>query len=298
MNYSNHDFLVEPARTYPQFWRTALGMVLSALFYIALIAVFFGAMALTIPDSEVLPALADPTAPATPGSTMAMLYSFVCMMLAVVLSALIMHRRGLATLLGPWDMLISDFFRVMGVLLVLSFITTLLPPYGGDDPAREPTQNMAVNVWLWLLPFTFLGILIQVSAEEIVFRGYLQSQLAARFKNPVIWMLAPALIFGSLHFAPSMQGGNAIVVAIWATLFGVIAADLTARAGNLGPAIAMHFINNFIGIAVFSAQGPLSGLALYVYPFGMDDPELRAFLPMQFLSMLVAWLAACLAIRR
>jgi len=43
----------------------------------------------------------------------------------------------------------------------------------------------------------------------------------------------------------------------------------------------------------------LSGLALYVTPFGMEDTEaLRAWLPVDFAMMLVSWLAARLAIRR
>ena len=76
-------------------------------------------------------------------------------------------------------------------------------------------------------------------------------------------------------------------------------ADLTARSGSLGPAIAVHFCNNVSAILVVSLPDDLSGLALYLTPFGMQDTDaLAAWLPVDFAMMLVFWLAARLAIRR
>ena len=76
-------------------------------------------------------------------------------------------------------------------------------------------------------------------------------------------------------------------------------ADLTARSGTLGPAIALHFINNVSAVLIVSLPDGLAGLALYVAPFSLDNTELlRAWLPVDFMLMLVFWLAARLAIRR
>ena len=50
-----------------------------------------------------------------------------------------------------------------------------------------------------LLPLGIAGLFCQVFAEEVAFRGYLQTQLAARFTSPVIWMSLPALGFGLLQ---------------------------------------------------------------------------------------------------
>ena len=52
-------------------------------------------------------------------------------------------------------------------------------------------------------------------------------------------------------------------------------------------------------ILIASMPDDLSGLALYLVPFSMEDTEaLRAWLPVDFGIMFVSWLAARLAIRR
>ncbi|MFC6636344.1 CPBP family intramembrane glutamic endopeptidase [Sulfitobacter sediminilitoris] len=147
-------------------------------------------------------------------------------------------------------------------------------------------------------PVTFF-VLVQVSAEEIVFRGYVQQQLAARFKSPMIWMVLPSVLFALGHYLPDTAGENALIIAIWAGVFGILMADLTARSGSLGPAIAVHFWNNVSAMLIVSLPDELSGLALYLSPFSMEDTEaLQAWLPVDFAMMFVLWLAARVAIRR
>jgi len=159
--------------------------------------------------------------------------------------------------------------------------------------------NVPPGQWVLLLPLALAGVLIQVSAEEIVFRGYLQQQLAARFASPLIWMGLPSALFALGHHQPDVAGDNAWMITIWAGVFGVLMADLTARSGSLGPAIAVHFVNNVSAIVIVSLPEDLSGLSLFTTPFGMDDTEaLRAWLPVDFAMMVVMWLAARLALRR
>ena len=76
-------------------------------------------------------------------------------------------------------------------------------------------------------------------------------------------------------------------------------ADLTARAGTLGPAIAVHFVNNASPFLLVSLPDDLSGLSLYLGSFSMgDEAMMRAWLPVDFAFMIVSWLTARLAIRR
>ena len=71
---------------------------------------------------------------------------------------------------------------------------------------------------------------------------------------------------------------------------------VTARAGTLGPAIAVHFFNNVVAIVIVSMPDSLSGLSLFLSPFSMTDAEeVRAWLPVDFAMMVVSWLAARLA---
>ena len=47
-------------------------------------------------------------------------------------------------------------------------------------------------------------------------------------------MSLPSLLFGLLHYDPLTFGPNALPLAIWSAVFGLAAADLTARAGKTG----------------------------------------------------------------
>ena len=88
------------------------------------------------------------------------------------------------------------------------------------------------------------------------------------------------------------------MIALWAVMFGILMADLTARAGTLGPAIAVHFFNNVSAMVLVATPDQMSGLALYVLPFGVaDEAQMAEWLPVDFAYMFVSWLAARFAIR-
>ena len=102
-----------------------------------------------------------------------------------------------------------------------------------------------------------------------------------------------------MHYDPLTYGPNAWPLVLWSVGFGLAAADLTARAGNLGPAIALHLANNVSALMITSTQGYWDGLALYVVPFGPEDVDMvRALLPVEALMILCCWLVARIAIRR
>ena len=112
-------------------------------------------------------------------------------------------------------------------------------------------------------------------------------------------MLIPSALFAFGHHSPETAGENAWIVTLWAGVFGLLMADLTARAGSLGPAMAIHFINNLSALVLVSLPDQMSGLSLYHMPFGMNDAAAMApWLPVDFAFMIVMWLAARLALRR
>ena len=137
-----------------------------------------------------------------------------------------------------------------------------------------PQLNLPFGVWLGWMVVVLPLMLVQVTTEEVIFRGYLQQQLAARFRSPWVWMVLPSAIFGSLHYQPSVMGENALLAVLITVLVGVFAADITARTGNIGAAIGLHFVNNFFAMCFLSLQGSLSGVSLYVTPFSVADSAL------------------------
>jgi membrane protease YdiL (CAAX protease family) len=293
--YRAHEAFVAPARAAPQVWRLALGIVIATLAYVFLSQIFFSTVySLAGPESAGLHA--DLVSGATPQAMYLLLFSFGFMAMGAAIAARIMHKRGPLTLLGPLPLFRADFRRVLVMLIGLVLLIAVLPPY---DMGGEFIPNLPPGLWLTLLPLSLLGVLVQVSAEEIVFRGYIQQQLAARFRSPLVWMVLPAVVFALGHYLPDMAGKNALAIALWAGVFGILMADLTARSGSLGPAIAVHFVNNVTAILIVSLPDNLSGLSLYLAPFSMqEDAALRAWLPVDFATMFVCWLAARVAIRR
>lgn len=293
--YPAHEALVAPARKAPQIWRLVMGLVLIAAVYLICNRLIFTLVRQTAgSDADgFFAALANGT---TPLAMLALLGSFGFITLGVAVAAWLAHARGFLSVLGDPGVLRRQFARVFVALLLLHVAVALLPPWS-MGPTLE--LNMAPGLWLLLLPFTLLAILIQVTAEEVLFRGYLQQHLAARFGSPLAWMVLPAALFGAGHYMPVAAGENAFLIALWAGVFGVLMADLTARAGTLGPAFAVHFLNNLTAIAIVSLPGELSGLALFLAPFSLaDTAEFRAWLPVDFAMMFLMWLAARLALRR
>jgi membrane protease YdiL (CAAX protease family) len=294
-DYRPHAGFVAPAKERPSVWLFLVGLCVAATAFIALNQLFFDFLySLAGENSDQI--YEEILSGATPFAMYVQLFSFGFMTVSVALVARLLHRRAVRSLFGPGWPFLRQFSAVTVMLCLLTVVLFVLPPW---DVGGSYVSNMALGYWVLLLPLSLLAVLVQTSAEEILFRGYIQQQLGARFRSPLIWMVLPSVLFGLAHYMPDAAGENAVIVALWAGLFGLLAADLTARSGTLGPAIALHFVNNLSAILIISLPDNLAGLALYVTPFSLDDTDLlRAWLPVDFMLMLVFWLAARLALRR
>lgn len=295
MKYDAHETLVGPARATAHPARLLAGIALGvpvfvalSFGYAALLPLLFGPEAWT----QIAPGIETAS---NPQGVLINLFVFGLLIVALALVLRIVHRRGLFSIIGPRALALRQFGRAMAVMLLLYGALLFLPMPEG----LEPVVNLAPGPWLMLLPLALTGLFLQVFAEELVFRGYLQSQLAARFSSPLIWMVLPSLGFAVLHYDQASFGDNAWIVVAWAAAFGLAAADLTARAGTLGPATALHFINNFSAIMIAAPRGQFDGLALYAYPFSVDNAQaLWAMMPLELLILVCGWLAIRLSLRR
>ena len=294
--YRAHEMLVGPARGRPELWRLVAGVLLAMT-----VAFMLGVMLRTMLITS-LPGIASgaPDEGAgqgnTPASLLLLLFGFGLVTMGVFVAARTVQQRDPLSLIGPIPLAISQFWRVFRALVLLGAVILLLPPYGMGEPL---VPNLNLGTWIMLLPISLLAVLVQTSSEEILFRGYIQQTLAARFSSPLVWLVVPALLFGLGHYLPAEAGDNAIFVALWAVVFGLLAADLTARSGTLGPAIALHMANNVTAILIVSVPDSLSGLSLATTPYSISDTgEMRSWLVIDFTLMLVSWLAARVALRR
>lgn len=285
MGYEAQDNLTDQARPRAEIWRTIAG----------LLALGVGTLVLSALWLVVLPFGLGIEAPPfdTPAGMIWLLSSFLCPLVILWGVMRLLHGRSLKSLIGPMGLARRQFLRVFAVQAAVIALALVLPSPEG----MEPAQHLPLAVWLmWLAPALVL-LVVQVGVEELVFRGYLQSQLAARVRYPMVWLLVPSVLFAVLHLDPTAGGNRWMVVGV-TLIFGLVAADLTARSGTLGPAVAMHLANNIGALLLVGARGPMEGLALYLIPVEMSDPTLAPLLLVEVMFIFVAWLAARLVLKR
>lgn len=247
--------------------------------------------------SEVGPPVQNPTlidtffegsTPAAVSWTLASFAIYTAILLTLMRA---FHATTLRDMIGPLGLAWRDFKRVSVYLLPLYAVLVLPSLF-----APQVFQQYAFGAWLTLLPAVLPLLFVQISAEEFIFRGYLQSHLAALANHPVIWMGVPSVLFGLIHYDPTVPAYSGWSYVVWATFLGLVCADVTARSGTLGPALAVHFINNIGALLLLAADDWLYGAALFIWPTYGEPWE--PWIPYDTLMMLCVWLCARLALRR
>ncbi|WP_428514469.1 lysostaphin resistance A-like protein [Roseovarius sp.] len=293
--YRPHEAMVAPARRTASLVRLVLGGVMLSVLFLSTIFAASALLNLVLPGAPLDDTAAALANGGTPYGVLANLYIFGFIILALAITGRAVHDRSLPSFVGDWRRARQHFGRVCLYMVGLHLALSILLP---ATPDLTPEANLAPSSWLAFLPLALPAILVQTGAEELVFRGYLQSQLAARFANPRIWIIVPAILFGLLHYDPAINGDATWLIVGWATLFGIAAADLTARTGTIGAALGLHFVNNFFAILVAAPAGNFDGLALYTYPFALGDTDaLWVWAPLDLMLLLVSWLTARLSLR-
>ncbi|MEM1275751.1 MAG: CPBP family intramembrane glutamic endopeptidase [Pseudomonadota bacterium] len=238
-------------------WRVLLGLVLVVALWIA--ASVIGLMIPMVVSviqgdgqvTEILENMSDGLILSTVApevQSLLILLTFLGLWLGVWAAARLFHRRGIASVLtarGRWSW--GHFWLGFGVaggfsiaMMILSLATGMV---------ALPTQFNLFAWGLWILPL-FVAVFIQAGGEEVLFRGYIQQQMAARFRNPIAWLILPSLLFGVIHGGTDWQG--LAYIAITGTI-GIVTALTVWRTGSLAAAIGLHTGNNF---AVFVVIGP------------------------------------------
>lgn len=293
MQYTAHDRFIAPARARPQIWRLVLGFLLICAFAVVWVIGLFALVYLVAGVDGGPDWIGRMTRADTPTSALLVIATLWGLAIGAMVTTPLLHGRSAWTLFGPWRPMQRQFLLAMLVAALLMAVSALIP-YG-----FEAIPNIDLALWLSFLPLSMVIILGQSGAEELFFRGYLQQQLAARFASPLVWMVLPSILFGMAHFDPSNGPLVAWLIVAATGLFGLLAADLTARTGTIGAAWGFHFANNIAAILVLGMDGALSGLALYTAPIGPTDTE--AFIPLLLRDMattVVIWAAIRWALTR
>ncbi len=233
--------------------------------------------------------------PSSPSSTIAIIVISLFAFPAIWATLWLLHGRNIPSLFGPTKRIDWTAFRTAAVITaVLAGVGFALSWMNG---AALP--NIAARQWAILLPIALPLLFLQIASEELLFRGYIVQQLGSRFQSKWVWWVLPAFLFGLLHWDSTTFQTNAPLVAIAATLLGLVAGDLTARTGNLGAALGLHFANNFFALLVMGLPGPASGLALFVADVDLNDTaQVRAGLLGQIVTITVVYIIYLLIVAR
>lgn len=282
-----------PARGHEQLWRTGAGLAVAIIFYLTAMR----GLVMVIEDGlgplQAAALLDDMADGSSPPGLLSLLLSYLPLGIGLALACRLLLNRGWQSLIGPFSVAWPSFLWVAAALCLMYLLMMPLQVMSPDVGAHLPFGRQ-----LPWLPLALAGLLVQTGVEELLFRGYLQQQLATRFQNPLVWMALPSALFAVLHYQPFDYGANSWFVMGWAFLFGLAAADLTARTGNLGAAIGLHFATDASSLFMVGLYGHLDGLALYNRVINLWDTRwLLPYLVTDFLSLLVGWLAARVILR-
>lgn len=130
--------------------------------------------------------------------------------------------------------------------------------------------------WGEYLPLALIGtvgILIQASTEEMLFRGYLAQFLRRLNKNPIVFILIPAILFSLPHIPNVSKLGGGILVLVPYLINGLLYGWVAFRTGSLWMSAGLHWSNNLGGLVMVGVAGDAVET---VAPVQFDVPSLTA----------------------
>jgi membrane protease YdiL (CAAX protease family) len=116
---------------------------------------------------------------------------------------------------------------------ILWFANTLVLAGGWAWLTRRTGE---IPLWWWpvLIGLMLCAMTVGRTAEEVVFRGYLQTRVAAWVKRPWLAIALSTFLFTIVH-----RGANSAALTAIA-LFGIVFGAASVRAGTLAPMIGAH----------------------------------------------------------
>lgn len=123
----------------------------------------------------------------------------------------------------------------------LLWLAFTLPIPGAWQGMLQRTREIPLLWWPVALVLVTAAMTVGRACEEIVFRGYLLTRLAAWLKRPWLAVLLVSFAFTAMH-----RGNNAALTAI--TLLGIAWGVACIRAGTLAPMIGAHVVHDVMNV--------------------------------------------------
>jgi len=199
-----------------------------------------------------------------------MFVTFLFSMAFLFMSVKFIHKRNfmsLVNVLEKYDEIsgktISWINRIRwkqiskGALIWLAFLLVMEAISYLTAPSAYSLNFSMDNFYLIIILF-ILAVPIQITFEELFFRGYLNQGLSLKIKSPIIIILISSIIFALGHIANGgMEPIFMIENVLFTFVFGFILSIATLVDNGIELAIGAHFINNFYAFLIHSSEGSL-----------------------------------------
>ncbi len=279
---------IDPARTRSAWWRVLVGLLVicgvwfgGGLWFIGLISQGVFAPLGLGPDA--VHGVTNTGRTMTPQGVMVFLLTFLGLWIGVAIAVRGVHWRPFGTVFHP-SRRPDGANLIRGAVFAVAFyaisIVAYLAVLGMPERSALPMSEWSV----WIVPIS-LGIVMQATSEEVLFRGYLLQQFAAWSRHPLVWAVVPAMIFAALHYDPQMEAGMRSRMLIQILIIGLITAALVWRTGGLGAAMGLHVANNILAIGGAGIEGSALGFELWLFPPETMDRMFPFDLAMGFLML-------------
>lgn len=238
-------------------WRYVLAIALFLFCFVFLgslgtglgLSIWLLAQGVAIDDLTV--ALGDFLTQPSIGAFVANNISFVFGMLALSVVMPLMHRRPFMSLFGArpeiqWRPLLAAFGLWFAMLAIIGIVGYSLEP-------SEFLITFVPRQWFSLLLVTIPLTFIQVSCEELFFRGYLLQGLGLLIRSKVLLAVLGAIPFAVVHFWNPEMGRGWGWMASYYLIFGIVANWLTLKENRLELALGFHLAINYFGILIISS---------------------------------------------
>jgi uncharacterized protein len=187
---------------------------------------------------------------------------FVVIPSFAIMGLALLFVTGIATALSPEKYLdrlslhassfrgrdyVAAIFLTYGIATISGQLLSLFTD--GDSATLKLIQDQMQrsSLGLFVLAAAIIAGLAPV-AEELFFRGYLQTRLRKRWGS-VVAIIISAAAFGLFHMDP--------IQSIFAAAMGLALGYVAERSGSIRPAIAGHVFNNLVAVLISRAvQAP------------------------------------------
>ena len=181
-------------------------------------------------------------------------FSIFMMLVGLVLTVKLIHRRPLLTLITPETRI--DWQRVARGALVWTIIAAVIVAI--EHLLYPDRYYLSFDAGRFFLFVAIVLVLtpIQAATEELVFRAYAMQGLACITRRPAVLAVVSSAIFTVPHMLnPEVHQYGWLLMAANYFAIGMLLATATLRDGRLELAVGVHAVNNVLLALVANYEG-------------------------------------------